>query len=67
MSTDNPYKTEHHCIGLIGIPAQSIGGYREYCTFAVQSRWQQAQLTGRAALTHRLSMGRECWSGQSDQ
>ena len=26
MSTDNPYKTEHHCIGLIGIPPQSIGG-----------------------------------------
>ena len=67
MSTDNPYKTEHHCIGLIGIPTQSIGGCRQYCTFAVQFRWQQAQLTGRTALPHRRPMGREYWSRQSDQ
>ena len=39
MSTDNPYKTEHHCIGLIGIPPQSIGGCIQYCTFAVQFGW----------------------------
>ena len=67
MSTGYPYKTEHHCIGLIGIPPQSIGGYRQYCTFAVQFRWQQAQLTGGAALPHRRPMGREYWSAQSDQ
>ena len=67
MSLCYPYKTEHHCIGLIGIPPQSIGGYRQYCTFAVQFRWQQAQLTGGAALPHRRPMGREYWSAQSDQ